>query len=64
MASRVRIRLAGAALAEKLASLHWPFVALLLLIGCVGYLGVLYSAGGATTSSGLAPLRGSPSASS
>ena len=45
MASRVRIRPQELRFAEKLTSLHWPFVALLLLIGCVGYL-VLYSAGG------------------
>ncbi len=45
MASRTRIRPQELRFAEKLASLHWPFVALLLLIGCVGYL-VLYSAGG------------------
>ncbi len=45
MASRARIRPQELRFAEKLTSLHWPFVALLLLIGCVGYL-VLYSAGG------------------
>ena len=38
MASRVRIRPQELRFGEKLASLHWPFVALLLLIGCVGYL--------------------------
>ncbi len=45
MAGTARIRPQELRFAEKLASLHWPFVALLLLIGCIGYL-VLYSAGG------------------
>lgn len=40
-----RLRPIEQGLAEKLASIHWPLVALLVLIGLVGY-GTLYSAGG------------------
>jgi rod shape determining protein RodA len=45
MAAGTRIKPASLRFPEKLARLHWPFVALLALIGLVGYL-VLYSAGG------------------
>ena len=45
MATRARIRPTELRLLEKLGNLNWPLVAVLGLLGLVGYL-VLYSAGG------------------
>ena len=45
MASLLPLHAPRRNLAEKLAALHWPIVALLLLVGAIGYI-LLYSAAG------------------
>jgi rod shape determining protein RodA len=45
MATQARVRPTALGLSEKVAQLHWPLVALIVLIGLVGYV-VLWSAGG------------------
>ena len=45
MAGRRPARASDLSLGEKLKALNWPLVALLLVIGLVGY-AMLYSAGG------------------